>query len=476
MRPKSPFFIGECGSLMLYYPGSGWRFNISSGGGLALLRSVRWGALLFLLWPALVLPQEVLTLDQAVAFALQHNRQIKVAQLEVGKSENAVTVMRKYRLPQLNYYMLEGHLLDPINFNFPAGLFGTFPQLGPIPPGPTTLNTPARFFTLVFAQINQPLSQQYRIGLGIQNEKLKQQIAQEELSREEQTIVNDVKKTYYNLAQTQSGLRATEETVKLFQELNRVASNGLTEQVVLKSDVLDTQTGLANTETQALTLRDTAATLKEKMNTLLGRDLKTEFAIGTAPETLGPELDLAALRDRALQQRPELREARLKIQQAEVDRKVKKSEYIPDVSAHLDYLSLFDVHFIPSNIAAIGVEVKYEIFDWGRKKVELAQKSKTIEQAKTAVEEATAQIEVEVGLDYRKLEEARQQLRVANLALETDQEKVRVAVNRYDQNQVLLKDVLQLRASLAEKTYKYQEVLLSFWTARTDLEKATGER
>jgi outer membrane protein len=476
MGPVTRISIVESAHPMLYYPLSGWRSKVQISGGFELLRPIQWGALLFLLWPALAWPQSELTLDQAVALALQHNRQIKVAQLEVGKSENAVTVMRKYRLPQFNYYMLQGHLLDPINFDFPAGLFGVFPQIGPIPPGPTTINTPARFFTLVFAQINQPLSQQYRIGLGIQNERLKQQIAQEELSLEEQTIVNDVKKTYYNLAQTQSGLRATEETVKLFQELNRVASNGLTEQVVLKSDVLDTQTGLANTETQALTLRDTTATLKEKMNNLLGRDLTTEFSVGAAPETLGPELDLAALRAKALEQRPELREARLKIQQAEVDRRVKKSEYIPDISAHLDYLSLFDVHFIPTNIAAIGVELKYEVFDWGRKKVELAQKTKTIEQAKTAVEEATAQIEVEVGLDYRKLEEARQQLRVANLALQTDQEKVRVAVNRYDQNQVLLKDVLQLRASLAEKTYKYQEALLSFWTARTDLEKATGER
>jgi outer membrane protein len=462
---------------MLYYPRQRVAFEGSiSGGGLALLRPIQWGALLFLLWPALAWPQDELTLDQAVALALQHNRQIKVAQLEVGKSENAVAVMRTYRLPQFTFYNLGGHLLDPIDFRFPTGVFGTFPQIGPIPPGPSTINTPARLFDLVFGQVSQPLSQQYRIGLGIQNEILKQQIAQEELSLKEQTIVNDVKTTYYNLAQTESGLHATEETVKLFQELNRVASNGLTQQVVLKSDVLDTETGLANVETQQLTLRNTTATLKEKMNTLLGRDLTTEFAVGAAPEALGPELDLAALRARALQQRPELREARLKVQQAEVDRRAKKAEYLPDVSLDFDYLSLFDIHFIPTNIAAIGFSVKYDVFDWGRKKQELASKTKTIEQAKTTVDETTAQIEVEVGLDYRKLEEARQQLRVANLALQTDQEKVRVAVNRYDQNQVLLKDVLQLRASLAEKTYKYQEALLSFWTARTDLEKATGER
>jgi len=324
--------------------------------------------------------------------------------------------------------------------------------------------------------LNQPLSQQYKIGIGIDNEKLKQLIAKEKVSLQEQSIVNDVKKTYYSLVQAQGGLRATEETVKLFQELNRVASNGLAEQVVLKSDVLDTETGLATTQTQALTLRDTAATLKEKMNTLLGRELTTEFTVGAAPEASGTEVDLAALRARAPEQRPEVREARLKIQQAELDRKARKAEYIPDVSLSFEYLSPFNVQFVPKNVAAVGFAVKYDLFDWGRKKQELAVKTETIEQAKTAVEEVTEQIQLEVGLNFRKLEEARQQIPVAKLALDADQEKVRVAANRYEQNQVLLKDVLQLRTSLAEKTYKYQEGLATFWTARADLEKATGEK
>jgi outer membrane protein len=431
---------------------------------------------LFLLGPALAWSQQELSLDQALTLALQHNRKVAVARLEVDKSDNAVQVMRKYRLPNLQFYMLEGHLLDPVNFVFPTGLFGVIPQLGPFPQSPATIHTPGKPFTFVFGQISEPIAQQYKITLGIQNERLKEQIAKEQLSLQEQTIADDVKKTYYDLVRAQSGLAATDETIKLFRELNRVASNGFAEQAVLKSDVLDTEAGLASSETQALTLRDTAATLKEKMNTLLGRDLATDFTVAGTSETQDGQLDLVALRAKAREQRPELREARLKVQQAEVDRKAKKAEYIPDVNLNFDYFSLFDINFIPTNITSIGFEVKYEVFDWGRKRQELALKSKTIDQAKTAVDETAAQIDLEVGADYRKLEEARQQLRVANLALAADQEKVRVAVNRFDQNQLLLKDVLQLRTSLAEKTFKYQDALATFWTARADLEKATGDR
>src|SRR5579871_5297173 len=186
---------------MLYYPGSGRLIRRR----LALLRPIPWGAVLFLLWPALAWPQEELTLDQAISGALQHNRQIKAAQLEVDKSDNSIAAMRKYRLPQFEYQMMEGYLVTPVDFLVPKGLFGVFSTTGPIPPDSTTIHTPPQFFTLVVGQVNQPLSQLYKIGLGVENEKLKQQIAKEDLSLEEQKIVNDVKKTYYNLQQTQSG-------------------------------------------------------------------------------------------------------------------------------------------------------------------------------------------------------------------------------------------------------------------------------
>jgi outer membrane protein TolC len=384
--------------------------------------------------------------------------------------------MRTYRLPQFKLNMMQGQLLTPVSFSFPPGTFGILPGIGPFPPATTDITTPARPFTLIQAQANQPISQLFRIGLGIDAKKLDTQIAKEKLSLQEQGVVNDVKKTFYNLVQAQSALSATEETITLLKEMNRIAANGLEEQVILKSDMLDAEAGLARAESEATTLNNTVATLKEKMNDLLARDLTTEFTVSQTAEAQPWEMDLASTRARALQQRPELREARLKIQEAEIDRRAKKSEYIPDVRLSMNYLSPFDIKFLPENIAAIGFAVNWDVFDWGKKKQELASKTDVIEQAQTGVDEAAAQIQVEVGQNFRKLEEARQKLRVADLELQADREKVRVALNKYDAHEVLLKEVLQMKASLAEKTYGYQESLLSFWTARADLEKSIGER
>ena len=48
-------------------------------------------------------PTEVLSLEQAVALALENNRTVKNAELEVSKAEDRLAVARTHRLPSLNF-------------------------------------------------------------------------------------------------------------------------------------------------------------------------------------------------------------------------------------------------------------------------------------------------------------------------------------------------------------------------------------
>jgi outer membrane protein TolC len=337
------------------------------------------------------------------------------------------------------------------------------------------VNIARRPASIPYFQATQPITQLRRVKLGIELQKLSREIAQEKLRKQQQDITNEVKTAYYNLLQAERGLDATEEALKLFKELDRVSNQALLQQVVLRGDMLEAQAGVAKTELDMVVLRNTSSTLKEKLNELMGRDLSTDFTGRGALEPQAYEMDLAAVRARAMEQRPELREARLKKQQAEADYRSKKTEYIPDVSLIFTYLSPFNVDVVPKNITAAGFSLSWDVFDFGRKKHELLSKSHIIEQAGAAIDETAAQIQLDVGNRYRKMDEARQQLRVATLSRDVAQERVRVGLNRYEEKSVMLKDVLQLQTSLAETSYKYLESLFAYWTARAELEKAMGE-
>jgi outer membrane protein TolC len=86
-----------------------------------------------------------------------------------------------------------------------------------------------------------------------------------------------------------------------------------------------------------------------------------------------------------------------------------------------------------------------------------------------------SRILLDVNTRFRKLEEAKTRLRVADLGVQAARERLQVQTARYAERAVLLADVLQSQAAVASATDQYQAAVLSFWTARADFERAVGE-
>lgn len=422
-----------------------------------------------------VVAAEVLSLEEAISLALRDNRQVKNAQLAVGKAEDQVAATRTFRLPKFEFNALATQNLTGLDFTFTKGVLGNYPNVGPIPDRDIKLGTPLRPTAILNAQVTMPLSQQYRLGLNVRQVALSGDVAREQLRSQEQSVINNVKRTYYAILQTQSAVESVQQALRFYRELDRVTGDYVVQQVALKADELDVKTKLAKAETEALTVGNQLATLKEQLNQLMGRDVSAEFSVNPAPELSWVEVDVVAARALALESRPEVREARLRVKQAELDKRVKRSEYIPDVSLALVYVSPrnFD-DFVPKNFAGVGFQMNWEVFDWGRKKHQLAEKAKTIEQANNNLRETENSVRIEVGAKLRELLQARQALRVAALKQETARENMRVSLNKYKVKAALLSDALQTQATLADADYQYQQALLAFWTARADYEKAIG--
>jgi len=416
-----------------------------------------------------------LTLEEAVQLAQANNRQVKNAILTAAIDEDQVAEARTYRLPSVNIYALGSQLLTPVDFTFQKGIFGSFPGIGPVPATDTKIHTPLRPTFYGLTQVTQPLSQQHKIGLNIRLAKLAKLADEQKLRGQKQSVVNQVKKLYYAILQTQSSLASSEENLKFDRELARTTDQLVAEKAVLKSESMSVKARMAQEEYNNLTLRNTLASQKEQLNSLLGRDVRSDFSVVQIPETASTEGSLEEAQTKALSARPELREGRLRLEQAEVNRRLTKADYIPDVSLAFNNLSLANVNLLPSNVASAGVLITWNPVDWGRRKHELAAASKQIEQSKNSVKDAETQILVEVAAKFRKLAESRALLSAAKLQLEAEREKLRVLMNQYEQKVALSKDVLQQRSLVEGATSQSSQALLSLWTAKAEFEKSLGE-
>ena len=421
-------------------------------------------------------PAAALTLDDAIGQAIAQSRMVKIAALDVAKASDDITALRTRRLLKFDLTSMTGSLVAPLDFTFKQGVFGTFPQIGPVPGVDTRIRTDPSFVSALAAQIAQPLTQLRKISLGEKALGIGKQIAEEKVRREEQTAANNVKRLYYGIVQAQIGIKANEEALTMYRELDRLMGEYVAGQVVLQGDTLQVKTALARQDQMAMVLRNTIASLKEQMNAVLGRDIATDFLVVDTAAATVPDISIASAQTRAVEQRPEVRDARLKAQQAEFDLRLKKEERIPEISVAFNYFGFYNFEVLPRHAAAIGVLGTWEPWDWGRKNAEANAKSRTVEQAKLGVLEAESLVKVDVGGQWRKMHETHAMLRVATLARQTSAEKLRVALEQFKQESALQRQVLEAQAADAEANLQYQQALAGFWSARADFEKALGER
>jgi len=417
----------------------------------------------------------LLTLDDAVSLALENNRLVKNFALEAQKFDFRVSTARSRRLPQFQFAVLGGELMHSFDFTFPAGSFGTDATGRPIPSSESKIRNPARFTTYLTSAFDQPITQQYKIGLGIRATELGRQIAREDVRAERQKIAAEVRTAYFELVATQAGVEAAREAVKTLEEAQRITARYIAEKTVLRADALEVDARLAKGRYELSVAENGLATQREHLNQLLGRDLGTRFRVASMPEEEATDLTIDAARDKASQNRPEVRQALLREKQAEYDRRIAKAEYIPDLSLSVRYQGLNNVRVLPENVATAGFYLSWEPFDWGRRHNNVAEKAKAVEQARNGAQETAAQIVVEVGAKYRKWQETALLLKAERTGHEAAVEQFRVTSNKYKEQAALIKDLLQAQARSTETEFQYQQALSSYWSAFAELRKAMGE-
>jgi outer membrane protein TolC len=419
--------------------------------------------------------QEPLTLEDAVKIALERNRSVSVAALQVERAEQRVAAAKTRRYPSLELQATAGSTLNTIKVSYPAGAFGTYPGIGPIPTEDTVVESPPSLSGNLNATLAQPLSQLHRIGLNVKANELGREIEQEKLREERAAIVAEVRSLYYELVQRESTVRAKEEQVGALRELDRVVARQLAVEAALRSDALEVQSRLASEEYALAGLQGDLATARERMNLLLGRDLDTAISVAGNPELAVEEADLPAALAQALQHRPDLAQARLAVDQADTDRRMKKAESIPDLSLAVTYYTFVNVDLIPHNIALAGLQLKWEPFDWGRRGKETAEKALQVEQARRRAREAEDRVRIEVADRFRKLQQARMLVDAERLSREAASERLRIITARHRQDAALLKDLLEAQSSMSAAHARFDGALLTFWTARADFQKALGQ-
>jgi outer membrane protein TolC len=418
---------------------------------------------------------QMITLTEAVRAAEVNSRAIHIAELERDKALGEVKAASTNRFPIFSVTALGSQPFKQLGITLERGSLGVYPHDGPIPGETTTLESPLRFGFIGYASVSQPLTQQHKIGLGIDLTRVGVEAASEQLRVKQQAVVNEVRRLYYGIAQAESGRKTLRATVDFLQQLGRETNQQVVQRVALQADLLAVKAQLAQAEYALLKMEDSSQTQKEQLNRLMGRSVDTPFEIDQASFVDTEGVSLQDAYAEALASRPEIRLAKIQQRKTELERRIKSAERIPDVS--LTLFGLRTVNFssvLPNNFSGVGIQANWDVFDWGKKREQLEIKREAEAQAALELKEAEALVMVDVGHHYRRIIEARKELDLARALQSASIEAFRVARNRYLQRETVLSDVVKVQSSLADADHHYTQALMILATAQADFERALG--
>jgi outer membrane protein len=412
-----------------------------------------------LLFATAAVAGETVTLDRAVALALEHNANVQNARIEIERGETRVIAARTQRLPSFTLEAIGGEALNNLSINIEetnsrVDLGRTFSMFG-------------------IARITQPLTQLHAIGLGIRMNEASLAVDKERERAARVAVTREVKSAYYAVLSARAYADAMQEAVTAWEEVEREMNVRVSQQAVLEADRMDASARLASTRLAALTAANGLATAKDQLAYLVGREIEVSGGQAILPVLGAGQAGLPVLHQG--ERRPDIREAALRVEQARLDVRLKNAERIPEIALMVSNAMPFNNDALPSNMTSAGISMSYEPFTWGRRKAELTAKRRAVEQAENALRDKQSAAAMEIAAQLRKVEEAAARFAVRRLESEAARERLRVTKTKFHERAVRPDEMFEASASLAQAAAREQEAISAYWTARADYDKAIGE-
>jgi outer membrane protein TolC len=125
----------------------------------------------------------------------------------------------------------------------------------------------------------------------------------------------------------------------------------------------------------------------------------------------------------------ELIVARQTVEKARHAVRAAKYEFIPDVTIFAKHAYQNGAAFLEDQVGAFGVELNWNIFDWGKRRGEIGQRAAQLTQARENASRIDKRIAIDIDKAYRKLARAKQMMDAAREALFYDMEQARISGN-----------------------------------------------
>jgi outer membrane protein len=425
-------------------------------------------------WAQQVQPSTV-TLQQAVAIALEKNPQRKMAAAENRVASAGVGEAQSALLPHAMFS--ETAMLG----NDPVYVFGSKLRQDRFTSADFALgvlNTPAplgNFGTRFGGSWN--LFDSFASWRGIKRAERIKDASVQQLDRTDQQIVFRVIHSYYDVLLAKKELEVAQQTMTTAQAILERSNNRVESGLAVQSDSLSAQVRLAQRKQDLIRSQDNLSFARAELSTAMGVPLQNEFDVAEilAKRTL-PAAPLEDLEKQAIEKRPDLKSLRSQEAAQQQSVAIAKSSFGPRLNAFGSW-EADNPTFLAGgggNNWVAGIEVQMDLFDGGAKRAQLASERAAAQKMAASRESAVVEIQLEVRRAYYDLDASRQQIEVSSASIAEALESLRINQNRYDSGLITITDLLAAEEAARRSQADYWQALYRTYVGYANLELASG--
>jgi outer membrane protein TolC len=196
------------------------------------------------------------------------------------------------------------------------------------------------------------------------------------------------------------------------------------------------------------------------------------------PALPGTVLQPDSVKQIARQQRPELRGVGLAQQAAQLNRKLARGNYFPEIGAEARYfyakpgVNPFANEWM--DYATFGMNLQWNLWRWNQDRHRMQTAEVEFDRLQLEEEELLRAIDYEVEMSWENMQLAAQQNRLAELLRAQQQERYRIIISQQREGLATTNDVVIAESDLTQAELQLQRTLVQYYVALAELQLAAG--
>lgn len=415
--------------------------------------------------------QEVLTLKDALNYALAHSESIKKAHLDVEGGKHQVAEVRASALPQI-----EG--TGALNYN---------PVIGKLVFAGQSVTIGQPWDSHVGVQLNQQVFNQ-QVFTGLKAAKTTSEFYELSAELTEEQVIEQVASNYYQVLVNREQLSVIDTNLKNVNIIREIVSNQYDNGLAKKIDVDRIRVNITNLENQREELVNAIVMLENQLKYTMGMPIETAIELPETELTAVPTaLDFPEQPNR-MDHLVELNLMNKQLELLDLQYKAYKAEYYPTLalvsnysytamSDRFNYLYKSSVDPMAARFGSmvIGLSLRVPIFNgfatrarMGQAKVDYLKAEQDLWNTKQSLNLANENAKIQLRNALNTIQSQRENVTLAQEVYVSTQ-------NNYNNGLAPLTDLLDTENALTQAQNSYTQALLNYKVAEIQLKKANGE-